>query len=293
MQKRTLFQILLYSAAVMLISNTAISKTQFNSLLVDHHWLKFNITQTNILIIDVRSKIKYERGHIHSAINIPAEESFGKLKNINRIASPNKIKILLSKYGVKNNKHIILYDNGDLLDASHFFWVLEAYGHKQLSILNGGIKIWRKNHLAISQKTTKIKPSNYIPAISHKYITTKLSTRLAINSDNITILDARIHSEYIGNRSEARRRGHIPDAINIPWHHNTQTKAGIRILKSRSKLRKLYQTIPKSNKVIAYCNRGKQSALSYFSLRLLGYKVSIYDGAWLEWGNDKSLPIEN
>jgi thiosulfate/3-mercaptopyruvate sulfurtransferase len=43
--------------------------------------------------------------------------------------------------------------------------------------------------------------------------------------------------------------------------------------------------------VITYCNRGKQSALTYFVLRKLGYKVSVYDGAWLEWGNDDQLPI--
>jgi thiosulfate/3-mercaptopyruvate sulfurtransferase len=25
----------------------------------------------------------------------------------------------------------------------------------------------------------------------------------------------------------------------------------------------------------------------------LGYKVSIYDGSWKEWGNDSNVPIEN
>jgi thiosulfate/3-mercaptopyruvate sulfurtransferase len=25
----------------------------------------------------------------------------------------------------------------------------------------------------------------------------------------------------------------------------------------------------------------------------LGYKVSVYDGSWTEWGNDSEVPIQN
>lgn len=33
--------------------------------------------------------------------------------------------------------------------------------------------------------------------------------------------------------------------------------------------------------------------MNYIVLTKLGFKASIYDGSWKEWGSDKSMPIEN
>jgi len=40
-----------------------------------------------------------------------------------------------------------------------------------------------------------------------------------------------------------------------------------------------------------YCNGGAQSALNYVMMQALGYKASVYDGSWFEWGNDSETPV--
>jgi thiosulfate/3-mercaptopyruvate sulfurtransferase len=70
-----------------------------------------------------------------------------------------------------------------------------------------------------------------------------------------------------------------------------EQEQGLSKLLSDSRLTDQYQAF-KDQHVITYCNRGKQSALTYFTLRHLGYDVSVYDGAWLEWANDQNMPIE-
>jgi len=82
--------------------------------------------------------------------------------------------------------------------------------------------------------------------------------------------------------------GHISTAINIPFDLNLN--ASTSKLLSLSELSKLYEMLDKKKPVIVYCNKGKQSALSYVVLRYLGYKVSAYDGSWFEWGRKKNFP---
>jgi len=65
------------------------------------------------------------------------------------------------------------------------------------------------------------------------------------------------------------------------------------IIKSFEELAKLYKDLPKDKEIILYCEDGADAALNFLVLRKLGYKASVYDGSWLEWGNDMSLPIEN
>lgn len=45
-------------------------------------------------------------------------------------------------------------------------------------------------------------------------------------------------------------------------------------------------------KVIAYCNRGKQSAVIYLALRCAGVDVAAYNGSWIEWCRESALPVE-
>ena len=64
-------------------------------------------------------------------------------------------------------------------------------------------------------------------------------------------------------------------------------------MRSEATLRELYQGagITPDRKVVTYCNSGMQASQSYFTLKYLGYDVSMYDGSMSEW-NAKGAPVE-
>ena len=65
----------------------------------------------------------------------------------------------------------------------------------------------------------------------------------------------------------------------------------ITMLKSVDELRELYKDFSPDKEIISYCNKGKESAITYFSLKRLNKNVATYDGSWAEWGNASNVPI--
>lgn len=261
--------------------------------LVDADWLRQE--QAEVVIVDVRDIELYATGHIPGAINLPSEWSFNQAGDKTRIASLNQIRDVFSKAGIKNDDYVVLYDDGALKDAAHMFWAMETYGHRNVSVLNGGLYAWLAKGGKLSDQVSTRPPSNYIPSISPHHMSTKLTTRLGMENDKVVILDSRTPEEYRGEKSWTARKGHIPGAINIPWDSNLvnlNSKTGARLLDDDA-LQALYQQVGDAKEIITYCNRGKESTVSYLVLRHMNKSVSVYDGAWLEWSTDTNLPVNN
>jgi thiosulfate/3-mercaptopyruvate sulfurtransferase len=108
----------------------------------------------------------------------------------------------------------------------------------------------------------------------------------------VTILDVRSQEEYLGEKSEAARAGHIPSAVQIDFQESLRRVGGICYVKGIDDLRSAYAGVCSDCAVITYCNTGTRASASYLALRLLGREVAVYDGAWTEWAGDASLPIE-
>lgn len=247
----------------------------------------------DLLVIDVRDHSTYTLEHVPTAINLPTNLIFNESGDPNRIAPLHQVKKYFSQAGIKNTDNIILYDDGLLKDAAYTFWVMETYGHKNIRVLDGGFPAWVSAKGTVTGTLSKRPVSNYIPTITPEYLASKLVTRLAVENNNIAIVDARTKEDYLGHSSKAERHGHIKGAMNIPWTENLDLSGNEPHLKSDHELAKLYNKLANKSETIAYCNRGRESALTYLILRRLGHKVSIYDGAWFEWGNDYQLPINN
>jgi len=259
--------------------------------IVEVDWLRANQNHSRLLIVDVRDKKAYSAGHIPGAVNVPVDSTFSSDKTHSMVAPISAIQEIFSQAGISSDADLVLYDAGQYANAAREFWVLQVYGHQHVSILNGGFKLWQKQQLEISTAVPKLSRGQFIPTIVPEILSTKFTTRLAINDASKLLIDVRTPDEYKGLKSKTSRYGHIPTAINVPSTVNYTTVDGINKIKPLTDLRKIYHTVDASKKVIAYCNKGKDSALTYFVLKRLGFNVSAYDGSWFEWSNDFELPI--
>lgn len=259
---------------------------------VTPEWLRDNLNNQNLIIIDSRDKNDYDISHIPGAISLPDSLTYQQKSKGGEIVEPDIMQRMLRERGIDHGKSIVVYDGGLIVDASRVFWALEVYGLQDVKILNTGFKHWESKSYPVTAEPTKVKPSQYVASIDHRRIASKFSTQLATANPNHTVLDVRPVDNYNGKKSTAQRFGHIPTAVNIPIHDLFASIAGERTIIDLDELKKLYVGLPKSNKIVTYCEYGRASSTVYLTLRELGYDVSNYDASWREWANDFTLPIE-
>ena len=277
---------------ILILFMSFVSASQAGEVLVSSQWLVKHQHDQDLLIVDARSEVEYRKGHISGAVNIPVKDTFNPLINTDRVGNLKHISELFSNAGIRNEQTVVIYDGNTYIDAGRVFWVFEVYGHKNVKLLDGGIKGWvAYSKQSLSQVSKRPEKTRYIPTIEPERHVTKFSMRLALEDKNKVIIDARTAKEFKGEASIAKRAGHIPNAINISWEENFVEINGIKMLKPVEELRKLYDGRVKNKQALLYCNKGKQSSLSYAILRQLGHNAAHYDGSWYEWGNDEKLPI--
>ena len=257
--------------------------------IVDVKWLQEHKNDKRVVIVDLRDKKEYLNGHIKGAVNIPGLKSLFDKKFM--MPKLDYLKKLFSDAGIDNNSLVVAYDDGVFIFAARFYWILEVLGHDNVAILNVGYGNWKNHRIATTKVATKVVKKDFIPRVDSKKVQTKLSTLMAIG--NTTIIDGRKVPSYLGKESSAKRYGHIPTAKNYACTQNYQVTKNGNKMRDLKELAEIYKDIPKDREIVLYCDGGAEAALNYIVLKELGYKASVYDGSWMEWGNDANLPIEN
>jgi len=126
----------------------------------------------------------------------------------------------MQKLGLNNDHIVIIYDNSPLLSSARCWFLLRYFGHKEIFILSGGIKSWKKNSFVTTNEVSNISFGNFKATEENKNLLIKIEEMKNI-SDNkfFPILDARSFERFSGRGKEPRpnlESGHIPNSLNLP-----------------------------------------------------------------------------
>ncbi len=270
--------------------------------LLSTQWVADNLSSGNFRLVEVDvDTAQYETGHVPGAVAFNWQTQLQD--QINRdIISKDEFESLLSKAGVSQDLHVILYGDHNNWFAAYALWLFNYYGHENVSLMDGGRAKWVAENRELSTDTPSYPATNYIVSeIKKEYRADRDYIKNHLENDGFGLVDVRSPAEYVGDiiappgmSETAQRAGHIPGASNIPW---SQAVAEDGTFKSRDELAKLYaaQGISDDNsEIVTYCRIGERSSHSWFALKyILGYdNIRNYDGSWTEWGNLIGNPIK-
>jgi len=249
-------------------------------------------TEKDLVILDVRKQAVFKKEHLEGSYQIWKSDFYadkGQYKYNGMRAAPKKIAKILGSYGITANTHLILLGARADYDAVILWWILDMYGHKDISVIDGGIDGWKSAGLKVvggivARPTTKVVYEFMNPVDLSKFASLE-DVKAAIAGDAV-ILDTRTYLESDGltQNDGAFIKGRIPGSYNIPWDlmvNKDKTFKSPKEMKVILNKENITEDVP----IILYSHSGVGSAYMTFVLKeLLGYKnIKNYDGSWVQW----------
>jgi len=264
-------------------------------LIIEPSQLAAHLGDSKLLILDLGKADTYQNAHVPGAIHVPPSDiQLGVPPAPGLLPEKERLSLLFSRLGLTPNTHVVVYDDDGGPWAGRMIWVLDAIGHKQYSLLNGGIHAWLAEQCPVETQANEGNATDYsVAQLDLSGTIDKDQLLQAIEQKSIQIWDARSMAEYTGEKAVSKRGGHLPGAKSYEFSRALDADANL-------KLRDLNQVKQELNAlgingeqtIVTHCQTHRRSGLTYVICKAFDWPVQAYAGSWSEWGNDESTPIE-
>jgi thiosulfate/3-mercaptopyruvate sulfurtransferase len=279
------------------------------NLLVSTAWLAEHLHDANLRIVDIRGHVlpashplphyfnhrdDYLKAHIPGAVFVDWVHEITDPDDPRhaQIAKPERYGAAMRRLGIARDTFVVAYDDAAGMFAARLWWSLNYYGHSNVAVLDGGWNKWTAEGRPTTADIASIAPSDFIAAPNPDLFRCADDVLAALNTDK-KLIDVRSPEEFAGKSSRAKRKGHIPGAVNIP-RPVLNAPDGTMLPPDQLRLKFAEAGIDTSvPDIVTYCNGGVSGSYGLLALRVAGLdKSAVYDGSWKDWGNDESKPIE-
>ncbi|MGA8900548.1 3-mercaptopyruvate sulfurtransferase [Bradyrhizobium sp.] len=269
-----------------------------NDPLVSTEWLASHINDTNVKLLDATFKLPgilplpkddYLAAHIPGAVYFDVDAVSDHSDPLpHMFPSAEQFGRDVGALGVSNSDTVVIYDAGGWVAAPRVWWMFLSYGHRDVRILNGGLKKWRAEGRPVQAGEVTAKPATFNATYDERRVRSIKQMIANVASRAEQVIDARAVERFEGRAPEPRpgiRSGHIPGALNLPYNNLFDAAAGT--MKPHDELKKAFADagVDTAKPIVTSCGSGVSAAVLTLALYRLGVEnTGLYDGSWSEWG---------
>lgn len=271
--------------------------------LVSTDWLARHLGESDLRILDASwylpeddrdAEADYLAGHIPGALRFDIDLVADRESDLPHMApSAHAFAEAVGALGIGNDDRVVIYDGGGVHAAARGWWMFRLFSHRAVAVLDGGIAKWRAEGRRLERRVARPASKTFVARRRSSAVVDSHELMAELDAGGATVLDARSATRFAGIEPEPRpglAAGHIPGSRNLPW----RSLYGIDgCLHPTALLQNLFTGIGVDfgKRVIATCGSGVTACSIALALDRLGHRdMAVYDGSWVEWGGDPSLP---
>jgi len=237
----------------------------------------------------------YEAGHLPGAAFVDLDTDLSAPDGPGRhpLPEPAAFAARMAALGIGDGHRVVAYDDAGGGVAARLWWMLDALGHREVDVLDGGLGAWTAAGLPLTTEAPSWPPASL--HLASTWPRTIDREGLAAGLGRLRLLDGRSGERYRGEVEPIDpAAGHIPTAVSAPTGDNLGPDGRFlpaEALRARFESLGAAKSTSASSRVVVSCGSGTNACQLALAMRVAGLPDPLlYPGSFSDWSR-AGLPV--
>ncbi|XP_037619654.1 3-mercaptopyruvate sulfurtransferase-like [Sebastes umbrosus] len=153
------------------------------------------------------ARSEFKKRHIPGAAFFDIDQCCDKTSPLDHmLPSEKSFADYVGRLGIERDTHVVVYDASEFgaFSAPRVWWMFRVFGHREVSLLNGGLRTWQLEERPVSDRYVRPTPAEFRASLNRSWIKTYEDILDNLDTKRFQVVDARPAGRFRGLDPEPR-----------------------------------------------------------------------------------------